>query len=184
MPDDNKKRGGYFSIDFSWTPEERIEAIWNDLADDPDYFGFDTRPLQQARLLSAGFDEKTGYGKSLFEVTISPAMCNKTGMLHGGAACTIMDTLTSTPLMIMAKPGFLDAGHVSRTITMSYLRPVPSGMKVTIECTAMAVGKTTANIVGVMKNPEGKVCVTCIHDKAVFTTRRFNLGDKSKKPKL
>ena len=167
------KTGTYYTLDFSLSPEDRVRSIWNDLADDPEYMGFDTVLMRNIKLISASIDPESGYGKTEFEVTIPPSLCNKTGVLHGGAACTMLDNLTSTPLQCMAKPGFLDNGHVSRTIAMSYLRPVPAGATVKVACTAMAVGKVTANVVGVMRTLDGKVCVTCVHDKAVFTERRF-----------
>ena len=51
---------------------------------------------------------------------------------------------------------------------MSYLRPVPIGTTVRIECEVVAAGKSTANIWGAIKTLDGKTCVTCVHDKAVF----------------
>lgn len=162
------KTNAYFRINFDLSPEERVKAIWDDLATDPDYHGFDTNPMRSVKMVSASIDEKTGLGRTEFEITVPPSLCNKTGILHGGAACTLLDSLTSTPLQVMARPGFLDSGHVSRTITMSYLRPVPSGTTVKVECQAQAVGKGTANIVGTMKTLDGKICVTCTHDKVVF----------------
>ena len=106
-------------------------------------------------------------GATIWELDIEPHLCNKGRNLHGGAACTILDNLTSTALLTIAKPGFLDGGHVSRTITMSYLRPVPMHSKATIECRVVAAGRNTANLFGEIK-VDGKTCVTCTHDKAVF----------------
>ena len=163
--------GAYTNLDFNLGPVERVNAILQDLTLDSEYFGWDVTPTKCAKVVSAGLDS-IGNGYCKFEATIPPALCNKTGVLHGGAACTLLDTLTSMPLAVMARKGFLDTGHVSRTITMSYLRPVPNGMKVTIESEVLAVGKSTANVIARLKNPQGKVCVTCTHDKAVFPTKR------------
>jgi acyl-coenzyme A thioesterase PaaI-like protein len=53
---------------------------------------------------------------------------------------------------------------------MTYLRPVPNGAKTTIESEVVAAGRNTANLVGrILVN--GKVCVTCVHDKAVFSRK-------------
>jgi len=116
-------------------------------------------------------------------------MCNKSNNLHGGAACTVLgegshaitqnsigvphltdvlDNLTSTALLTIAKEGFLDGGHVSRTITMTYLRPVPVGTKVRLICKAVAAGKRLAHCTGQIETLDGKVCVTMLHDKAVL----------------
>ena len=164
--------GAYLNLDHSLGSEDRVKALLQDLSKDPDYFGWDVKSTQCVKFVSAGLDSK-GNGLCKFELKVPPGLCNKTGVLHGGAACTLLDTLTSMPLQVMAKPGFLDTGHVSRTITMSYLRPVPAGMTVTVECEVLAVGKSTANVVARLKNPQGKVCVTCTHDKAVFPARRI-----------
>ena len=88
--------------------------------------------------------------------------------MHGGAATTILDSLTSAVLLTIAKPGFLDAGHVSRALNTTFLRPVPVGTKCTVECEVVAAGKKTAMVRGVIKLPNGKIAVHCAHDKAVF----------------
>lgn len=86
-----------------------------------------------------------------------------------------MDMLTSMALATVSKPGFLDKGHVSRTITMSYLRPVPMGVKTRISCRIVAAGRNLANLSGEIRSPDGKVLVTCIHDKAVFSSGETKL---------
>ncbi|KAJ9605816.1 hypothetical protein H2200_009665 [Cladophialophora chaetospira] len=147
--------------------KERILALQKSLIDDPDFFGFDTYALKhcQPTLL----DAKENFTK--WSLVIGSELCNKGGNLHGGAAATLLDYLTSTPLLTIAKEGFLDGGHVSRTITMSYLRPVPLGEKVTVECEVHQAGRNTANILGKIYNEAGKLCVTCVHDKAVFSSK-------------
>ena len=144
--------------------EDRVIALRDVLEGDENYDGFDKVPLKGLKLT------KVEPGRTEFEMTILSSHCNKGKNLHGGCSCTLLDTLTSTALLTLAKPGFLDGGHVSRTITMSYLRPVPVGTRVKIECEVVAAGKTTANIWGAIKTMDGKTCVTCIHDKAVFNS--------------
>lgn len=147
---------------------DRVLALENTIVNDPDFFGFDTYSLrhsQPTKLLEA----RPNFTK--WSLVIGAELCNKTGNLHGGAAATLLDNLTSTALVTITREGFLDAGHVSRTITMSYLRPVPMGEKVTVECEVHAAGRNTANVIGKIYNEAGKLCVTCIHDKAVFSTK-------------
>lgn len=80
----------------------------------------------------------------------------------------LLDMPTSTVLGITAKPGYLDSGHVSRTLAMTYLRPVPMGTKVEVEYHTITISKRIANLSGIIKTMDGKACVTCVHDKVVF----------------
>ncbi len=92
---------------------------------DPGFSGFDTyalRPQHNAGSRVAQRHETVD--------GIGSHQCNKSGNSHGGAAATIMNTLTSAALLTIARPGFLNGNHVSRTTTMSYLWPVPLGSKV------------------------------------------------------
>ncbi|KIX07991.1 uncharacterized protein Z518_02645 [Rhinocladiella mackenziei CBS 650.93] len=149
---------GFFDLSI----RDRVLALQNQVVSDQDFLGFDAYALRpNITLLNA----QPNFTK--WEIEIGSHLCNKSGNLHGGAAATLLDNLTSTALLTIAKPGFLDGGHVSRTITMSYLRPVPMGSKVTIDCEVQAAGKNTANILGKIYL-DGKLCVTCVHDKAVF----------------
>lgn len=145
--------------------KERVLALHKVISQDPDYEGFDTLTLKDGVHLLEAEPNRT-----VWEMPITSRLCNKTGNLHGGAAATIMDNLTSTALVTIAKPGFLDAGHVSRTITMTYLRPVPEGAIVRIECDVQSAGRNLANILGKLY-VNGKLAVSCVHDKAVFTSQ-------------
>lgn len=159
-------------IDFSKGPFERIQDMWNTMLNSDNDEDFDAEPLRKnVRLISASIVEGTQKAQAIFELNVTRSLCNKAGNLHGGAACTLLDILTSMPLSIVATPGHLDAGSVSRTITMSYLRPVPAGTTARVECEIMAAGRNTANIQGVIKTLDGKVCVTCVHDKVTFSTK-------------
>jgi acyl-coenzyme A thioesterase 13 len=170
------KKDTYQSPDLTMSLLDRVNALRDAISNDPDYTGFDTTALKGVELLSVD------PGRTVWSLTIGPHHANKGRNLHGGCSATILDNLTSTALLTLAKPGFLDGGHVSRTITMSYLRPVPIGMKVRIECEVVAAGKSTANLYGVIKGPDGKICVTCVHDKAVFNKGTQKQQDF--KPKL
>lgn len=46
----------------------------------------------------------------------------------------LLNMLTSVCLSTIAKPGFVDARHVSLPLAMTYLMPVPEGQKVIVEC--------------------------------------------------
>ncbi|KAK5055379.1 hypothetical protein LTR84_013129 [Exophiala bonariae] len=153
----------YQRLDIEHLPiKEKVLTLQAFISKDPEYEGFDTLALEGGLTLLEAEPNRT-----VWEMPVTPRLCNKSGNLHGGAAATIMDNLTSTALVTISKPGFLDAGHVSRTINMTYLRPVPKGSTARIECHVQAAGRNTANIVGKLYVNE-KLAVICVHDKAVF----------------
>jgi acyl-coenzyme A thioesterase 13 len=162
----NKQPGiqSYMKTDFSLPIGERIQSLVDEVCHNPLYEGFDSLVLRQAKFLSYDLPSQS----TKWEFTVTPILCNKGGNLHGGAAATLLDTLTSTALLVIAKPGYLDAGHVSRNLNTTYLRPLPAGTKCIVECNVVAAGKNTAMVKGTLKTLDGKVAVFCAHDKAVF----------------
>jgi len=109
----------------------------------------------------------------ILELTISPFLGNMGANLHGGAASTILDNCTSTALHVLspADPGSF--GSVSRTLTVTYLRPVPVGTRVRVESEVVTHGRTTANIRGTIRTLDGKVCVSCVHDKVIIPKEKL-----------
>jgi hypothetical protein len=89
------------------SPEDRVRTVIATFADDPNYRGFDTEGLQTVKCVAASPETKT----VAFEMTITPILCNKNRVLHGGAAAAmLLDMLTSTILGMLSKPGYLDKG--------------------------------------------------------------------------
>ncbi|KAJ5174159.1 uncharacterized protein N7482_000036 [Penicillium canariense] len=166
-----RRKGSVFTApDFLDEPiEERVRIAQEEVLDDPAFNGFDVLALRNNMKFLSAIP-----GRTEFEVEILPHLCNKMGTLHGGAACTILDNLTSTALFTIAKPGLLDGNHISRTITMTYLRPIPRGATARVVCQVMAAGQRTANVRGELIY-NGKVCATCIHDKAVLPRQESKL---------
>jgi acyl-coenzyme A thioesterase 13 len=154
----------YLHVDLKQSIEDRIKALQQEIIASPEYAGFDVSGLKQCKFISADASTQS----SLWEFTVTPDLCNKSGNLHGGAAATLLDTLTSTALLTIAKEGFLDAGHVSRSLNTTYLRPVPVGSVCRVECEVVAAGRNTAMVRGVIYSADGKASVHCVHDKAVF----------------
>lgn len=157
-------KDAYRGPDVSMSPHDRCLALHAALISDPDYTGFDIAPLKQSKLISASAETQS----TKWSFTVTDNLCNKGGNLHGGCAATLLDSLTSTALLTVARPGFLDGGHVSRTLSCTYLRPVASGTECIVECWVVAAGKRTANVRGEIRTADGKVCVACVHDKAVL----------------
>jgi acyl-coenzyme A thioesterase 13 len=72
-----------------------------------------------------------------FEMTITPILCNKNQVLHSGAAAMLVDMLTSAIFGMLVKPGYLDNGHVSWTLTITYLRPLLWGRRSRLDATQL-----------------------------------------------
>ena len=90
------------------------------------------------KLVSAS---STPVGKSVFEMTIKEAHVNRLLNLHGGCAATIFDVCTTTALAPIAAPGFWAYAGVSRTLNVTYLRPIPKGEVVLVESEVVHAGK-------------------------------------------
>lgn len=144
--------------DISKSFEERLRAYLN-ICKHPEYSCYDAAAMRNVDFVSASV------GRTEFAFTVTDDMCNVNGTLHGGCAATMLDCLTSTPGMTIAKPGFLEEGTMSRTLSCTYLRALRPGDKVKVVCEVMHAGKTLAHFRGDMIDEQGRVAVSCVHDK-------------------
>ena len=62
-------------------------------------------------------------------------------MMHGGAVSLIIDMATTLSQAPLAAPGFWEFGGVSRTLSVTYLRPIPKNMAILVICDVVQVGK-------------------------------------------
>ncbi|KAJ5192264.1 hypothetical protein N7449_008406 [Penicillium cf. viridicatum] len=102
-----------------------------------------------------------------FLLTITPALSNYMGNLHGGCAATLIDVLSTTILLGISEPGKFSYGGVSRNLKVTYLRPVPTGTEVRLVCEVIHVGKRLALLRAEIQRAENQdVCVVGEHEKA------------------
>lgn len=152
----------YRSMDFSLTIPERLDAYFRSLVTPTEYDGFETHPLQQVEYVSHSEDLQ----QIVYSMNVPASLCNKDGNLHGGAASTVLDNLSSTALFTVARPGFWDNMGVSRSLHVIFYRPVPAGSRVEVICSVIATGKRMASVKAEIRTENGnKLCVTCSHDK-------------------
>lgn len=71
--------------------------------------------------------------------------------MHGGAIATLFDFCTSAVLALVSRPGYYHYWGVTRTLSTAYLRPVPAGTALLVECEAVAVGRQMAHLRGVLR---------------------------------
>lgn len=153
-------------MDPSLLLKDRAQAILSSLAHDPEYACFDAMTLGGVELLS--ISQETQSVRLAF--TVLPTLCNVYRTLHGGAAATLLDTLTSLALLTVAKPVRWSTLGITRSLSVTFLRPLPMGTQVFLDCEVLAAGKSMANLKGTMKTGDGQVCVICNHDKVATTT--------------
>lgn len=76
------------------------------------------------------------------------------------------DLATTTSLAPIARPGYWAYAGVSRTLNVTYIRPIPEGETVLVESEVVHAGKRLCSLSGVMKRErDGAVMATCEHGK-------------------
>lgn len=149
--------------------DERIRLYLASVVADPKYSGFDTQMLRTVEYIGAHAETRT----TVFEFEVADFMCNKDGVLHGGAASTMFDNISSTSLFTIAQPGYWDRLGVSRSLSIWFHHPIPSGARMRLVNTVVDAGQWMATVRSIMKSPDGKICASCVHEK--YLSRRASL---------
>ena len=102
---------------------------------------FDLALMRRHLRLVDAYRLPNGMAIATFSMLVTTSLCNRTGMLHGGAASMIVDMCTTMAQAPIAKPGFWHFGGVSRTLSVTYLRPISKDIEILIVCEVMQVGK-------------------------------------------
>lgn len=111
-------------------------------------------------------DPSMPHPSATFSLVVQPDHCNRLQNLHGGCAATVFDFATTMPLALVSRPGFWQYLGVSRTLNVTYYRPIPSGEEVLIRSEIVQVGKKMATVRGTMtRRSDGAVMATCEHGK-------------------
>jgi acyl-coenzyme A thioesterase 13 len=147
--------------DYNIPLPRRVEEYLNSIVGDDGYAGFDKRLLQKVKFTDIDLAAK----QTLFRLTVEDFMCNKDGNLHGGAATTILDNLSSTSLLTIGTPGFWDNFGVSRSLIVIFHKGIPRGMELQVKCTIVAVGRKMATMRAVLEDHNGAIYASCVHEK-------------------
>lgn len=75
-----------------------------------------------------------------FEFKVVRPLCNRLDNMHGGAISLTYDMCTTMTMAPASKIDFWFFGGVSRTLSITFLRPAKIGMDVIVECELMQIG--------------------------------------------
>ncbi|KAI8960481.1 HotDog domain-containing protein [Daldinia sp. FL1419] len=150
---------------------EKVEAYLKFSSESQDPANLEWATTIAPYLSIVSYSSSPPHPKITFRLTVQPFHSNSLGNLHGGCASTIFDVCTTLPLHLISKPGFWQYTGVSRTLNVTYLRPVPVGTTVDIKCEILHAGRKLCALRGEMRaapenGQEGPLLVVCEHGKA------------------
>lgn len=151
-----------------------VEAL---LAGSHDH-GFDYELCKAMTVVSASLDPNP---RAVTRLTVTLAMCNVSGTLHGGAISTLFDVCTTVALATARREGFWEMAGVTRTLSITCLLPVFPGEEIEIVGEVVQIGKKLAHILAKMTLVRnGKLLATGVHDKANIDPSAAIFGRTSK----
>ncbi|MCJ1244926.1 hypothetical protein MMC30_002127 [Trapelia coarctata] len=145
------------------TPLQKMQAWMDVLYKDEGYQGHDSPLHRLPHFTSATAPSPTTTPTLTATLRIPPTFLNAASNLHGGATALIFDNVTTAVLFLC--PGW-EMGGVSRSLVVSYLRPVREGEEVEVRVEGTGVGGRMALLRATMTRVRGgKVVATCEHHK-------------------
>ena len=93
-------------------------------------------------------------GRVVFEVTANKSHTNPLGMVHGGFASTIIDSVTGCASHTMLPAG---AGYGTVDLNVKMVRPIPFDTPLIAEGRVINAGKRVIIAEGDIKDAEGKI---------------------------
>ncbi len=100
--------------------------------------GFDHELFKAMTVVSASL---TPNPRVVTRLTVTLAMCNVNGTLHGGATSTLFDVCTTVALATTKREGTWESYGVTRTLSTTCLLPAFPGDEIEIEGEVVQVGK-------------------------------------------
>lgn len=93
--------------------------------------------VTSARRYSTEGEDKEA--EATFELEVVPGLCNPMDRMHGGAMALLADMTTTMAAAPIAQQEWWEFGGVSRTLSVTYLRPTHLGTIVTVKCILRSV---------------------------------------------
>lgn len=117
---------------------------------------FDTDLMRRARIIDA-----TSAGTAVFEIDIGKTYSNWRGIMHGGAAALILDQFTTAAFIPLTSIDDLHdevnpPGGVTRSISITYLRPLPLPTIIRVEAKVIQTGRSVSLVRGNITSRDGE----------------------------
>ncbi|KAK4502192.1 hypothetical protein PRZ48_005617 [Zasmidium cellare] len=158
-------------------PKERIQAYIDTYRNDKSYGGFEASLMKAIHVTSVSLQHpapSSTLATSTFELVVIPPLCNPMGNMHGGAVATLADMATTMATAPLSQPGFWDFGGVSRTLSVTYLKPVRLGRTVEIVCEVRSIGRRLSVTQCVIRQKEtGEMLALAEHGKSALADQTF-----------
>ncbi|GIL75904.1 hypothetical protein Vretimale_5594 [Volvox reticuliferus] len=116
---------------------------------------FDHTALQGLRVV------EVAEGRIVCEMPVSERVQNRYGTLHGGAAATLVDTISTAALLTRSPHS-----GVSVHLAVTYLAPMPGGEEVVVDARVTRVGRQLASLEAQLRRKAtGQLVATGTHTK-------------------
>jgi len=156
-------------------PMDRVKAFlgqWSSVEADYQGWGSDSL-LPNLHLLSA---TSKPISQTTFSFTVASKHTNRLGNLHGGCTASLFDICTTTALAPIAAPGYWMFAGVTRTLNVTFLKPVEEGETVIIESEVVSAGKRLCVLKGTLRRgSNGEVLAICEHGKVSVDPVRLKM---------
>lgn len=134
-------------------PLARVQGFWDFVSTEAVETSayYDSNLYRHIKPLSSTANPDSRTALTTFSLTVPQSFCNRMNNLHGGAAATIFDLLTTVALAPVSEPGKFEYAGVSRTLNCTYLKAVKCGRRVRVECEVVNLGRRLCSMRGVMR---------------------------------
>lgn len=124
-----------------------------------------------ARLLDLGM-ESVEVGKIVFSMKAEEWMTNPVGLIHGGMAATLLDSVMTLAVVTKLSPGKM---CTTLDLHVRYLRPLfPNGEKLMVEGVAVHAGAGFGTAEGRVVDARGKLIATGTASLAIIEAARMS----------
>ncbi|KAH7064053.1 HotDog domain-containing protein [Paraphoma chrysanthemicola] len=156
-------------------PKARVQAYIDTYQKDVSYGGFEESLMRAIRVISASESTSEGEAEGTkvdFELEVVPELCNPMDRMHGGAMALLADMSTTMAAAPIARRGWWEFGGVSRTLSVTYLRPTHMGSTVVVECILKSVSARLSVIQFTARDKAtGKILALAEHGKSALSAQ-------------